>query len=244
MKKFLLLLTVLLLVCTSCIKSDEEPVNMEDLLKISTTVMEKDVEGTGRWGYNEDPNANYGYWIPKDGVTQLEYDDIFVKEELEVGVPRIMAPMSFGNLRLTVEYDGLVKVSKIEPTGSSIRLVDMSGDWYELEEIQTNGPCKIMICPVGRELVSEGTERLMCRDTLVDKEYTLQICGCTNDGTPVVTAVVKITAIPDPEYPWETVHDGHYSELYVSGEERTRFCSIELVSYTYSEMYLLMGEEQ
>lgn len=237
MKKFLLLLIALLFFCTSCIKSEEAPVNMEDLLKISAKVMDKDVEGTGRWGYED---VGKGYWIPDDGVTQLEYEDIFPLEELEVGVPRTM--IMNGNLKLEIDYDGLVEVSKIKPTGSSIRLVDMGvKGWYEVEEIQTKGPCKIMLCPVGKELEST---LLMTNDTLIDKEYTLQIRGCTYDGTPVVTAEIKITAILDPEYPWQTVHEGHYSELYQSGEERTRFCSIELVSYTYSEMYLLMGEGQ
>lgn len=85
---------------------------------------------------------------------------------------------------------------------------------------------------------TEATQYLVATDTLVDKEYTIEIQGCTLGGQPVATAVVKITAIPDPEYPWETVHDGS-SELYQKGEERTRFCTIELVSYTFNEMYLM-----
>ncbi len=237
---------IFLFFCTSCFDfSKEEPVNMDDLLKISTKLLKTELEDEGKWGYAEGLRSKgNGYWIPNDGITQLEYEDVFTLEELKVGVPRIMAPMG-ANLKLQIDYDGLVEVIKIDPTGNSIRLVDLSvKEWIELEKITTKGPCEIMICPVGKELASEGTKNLASPDTLIDKEYTLQIRGCTYDGTPVVTAEIKITAIPDPEYPWETVHEGNYSELYQSGEERTRFCSIELVSYTYSEMYLLMGEEQ
>jgi len=56
-----------------------------------------------------------------------------------------------------------------------------------------------------------------------------------------VTAEVKITAIPDPEYPWQTIQ-GKYGEFNASCEERSHFCSIELVSYPFSEMYILRGE--
>ncbi|MBR3998095.1 MAG: hypothetical protein IKI93_07105, partial [Clostridia bacterium] len=103
------------------------------------------------------------------------------------------------------------------------------------------GPCGFNICPVGKKVVSEGTHTLVTSDTLVGKEYTIQIQGCTLGGDPVITAVVKLTAIPDPEYPWQTIHKGRYGELHNSYEERTRFCSVEIVSYTYSEMYILGG---
>ncbi len=263
MRKFVMCLILLLFVCTSCAgsKQDETP-NMGEMLKISTWLLDKELEGNGRWGYLDPLTRTYpryadgdGYWIPNDGVTQVENEDVFVYEALEVGVPRIMAPMTmsmarsnrdsirYGNLQLRIDYEGIVEVIKIEPTGSSIRIVDTSTKgWNEVEEIRTNGPCTIMICPVGKETVTKSTEYLLSQDTLVDKEYTLQIRGCSYDGTPIITTEIKITAIPDPEYPWETVHEGHYAEMHQSGEERTRFCLIELVSYTYSEMYLLMGE--
>jgi len=52
MKKILLLLITLFIVCTSCGNSNtEEPVSMDELMKISTWLLDDELEGTGRWGY-------------------------------------------------------------------------------------------------------------------------------------------------------------------------------------------------
>lgn len=239
MKKRIPILFLLPLLLLSCTASDtaDDPKDMYDLLKISTRLWDADLEDAGRWGY--DPESRKGYWIPNDGVTELSYDDVFVEETLEEGVVRTMAPMG-PNLSLDIEFEGMVNIRKIEPVDSSIRVIqyDTHG-WADLTEATLSSPCTLNICPVGKIISTEATQYLVATDTLVDKEYTLEIQGCTLGGQPVVTAVVKITSIPDPEYPWETVHEGGYSELHQKGEERTRFCTIELVSYTYSEMYLM-----
>ena len=238
MKKLLSLLFLLCILLPSCTADTaDDPKDLYDLLKISTRLWDADLEDAGRWEY--DPENNTGYWIPNDGGTALSYDDVFVTETLEEGVVRTMAPMG-PNLSLTVEFEGMVKVKKVEPADSSIRLVafDTHG-WTDLNDVTLSPPCTLNICPVGKIMSAEATTALITTDTLVDKAYTLEIQGCTLGGQPVVTAVIQITSIPDPEYPWETVHDGQYSELYQKGEERTRFCTIELVSYTFNEMYLM-----
>ncbi len=262
MKKILLLLLLILFVCTSCVTSTAEPeetVPIEEMLKIRTWLLDEELEGKGRWGYisHEERTFPYkadgdGYWIPDDGVTQVDNEDVFVFEELEVGVPRTMAPMTMSmaregrdginyyNLILHIDFEGIVEVVKIEPNDSSIRLAySLNSPIIEGATAKRNGPCTINVCPVGKVVVSGSTKHLVARNTLVDKEYTLQIRCCAWDGTPVVTADVKITSIPDPEYPWQTDSRGHYGELYQVGEERTRFCTIELLSYEYNEMYLL-----
>ncbi len=151
--------------------------------------------------------------------------------------------INYSNLNLVVDYDGIVKVQKIDPTDSSIRLrYSLNGIPEEADGIEINGPCTINICPVGKVLASIGLDTLITPDTLEGKEYLLEIQGCLLSGKPVVTATIKITALPDPQYPWKTVHEGQYTELYQSNEKRTRFCSVELVSYTYSQMYILSGE--
>ena len=263
MKKILLLLITLFIVCTSCGNSNtEEPVSMDELMKISTWLLDDELEGTGRWGYISFEEKTFprkadgdGYWIPDDGETQVANEDVFEFEALELGIPRIMAPMTmhmarekgeginYSNLNLHIDFDGIVEVVKIEPNDSSIRLrYSLNGPPIEAEEISISAPCVINVCPVGKVVVTEGTEVLISTDTIVDKEYILQIRGCSLGGDPIVTAEIKLTAIPDPEYPWQTIHQGKYGEFNASGEERTRFCSIELVSYTYSEMYILRGE--
>lgn len=235
MKK-LILFSLLLPSCTASDTADD-PKDMYDLLKISTRLWDADLEDAGRWEYDQE--SRKGYWIPNDGVTELSYDDVFVMETLEEGVVRTMAPMG-PNLSLDIEFEGMVNIRKIEPVDSSIRVIQFdTHGWADLDEATLSPPCTLNIYPVGKITSTEATQYLVATDTLVDKEYTIEIQGCTLGRQPVVTAVVKITSIPDPEYPWETVHEGWYSELYQKGEERTRFCTIELVSYTFSEMYLM-----
>ena len=260
---FLLAVLLPLFVCSSC-SSDgsDEPVNMNDVMKIEAWLLDRDLEGKGQIGFIPESEKTYPrqedgslFWVPDDGISDVANEDLFVFEPLEVGVPRIMAPMSlqlartkgkhlgYANLNLVIDYDGIVKVTKIDPADGSIRLrYSLNGIPEEAEGIEINGPCTVNICPVGKELASEGLSVLVCQDTLVGKEYTLRIEALTLGGKHVVTAVVKLTAVPDPLYPWQTVHDGQYRELFQYGEERTRFCSVELVSYTYSEMYILSGE--
>ena len=261
--KIIICLILILFTCTSCASSESnEPVDMNELLKISTWLLDEKLEGTGRWGYISYEEKTFprkadgdGYWIPNDGVSQVINEDVFVFETLELGKSRTMAPMTmhmarekgdginYSNLNLHIDFDGIVEVVKVEPNDSSIRLrYSLNGPPIEAEKISISAPCVINVCPVGKVVVTEGTKVLINTDTIVGKEYILQIRGCSLGGDPIVTAEIKLTAIPDPEYPWQTIHDGKYGELNVANEERTRFCSIELVSYTFSEMYILRGE--
>ena len=267
MKKAVSVFILLLMLCSSCSHSgtgeEGAPVDMNEVMKISAWLLDKDLEGKGCCGFITEAEKTYPrkedgslFWIPNEGEAAVANEDLFVFEPLEVGVERTMAPMTlhmardkgkainYSNLNLVVDYDGIVKVKKIDPTDSSIRLrYSLNGIPEEAEGIEINGPCTINICPVGKVLASIGLDTLITPDTLVGKEYLLEIQGCSLSGKPVVTATIKITAVPDPKYPWQTVHEGQYTELYQSNEKRTRFCSVELVSYTYSQMYILSGEE-
>ncbi len=277
MKASLGILLALVFLCTGCTsdKPAEEPVNMDEILQIKTWLLDEELEGTGHWGYIDPLTREFphspdgdGYWIPDDGVTHVPNEKVFVYEALEVGKPRTMAPLCFhmnmgknntggqlvscSNLELYIDYEGIVEVSKLEPTDSSIRLVDRKttydhafGSWTQFDSMKINAPCTVNVYPVGKVLTAEGLDNLVRSDTLVGKEYTIQIRATTLSGAPVLTAVVKLTTIPDPEYPWETKYEESsfgYNEIVQYGEERTRFCSIELVSYTYNEMYLLNEE--
>ena len=241
--------------------SSDEAKDPEEIMRISTWLLDRDLEGKGQIGFIPESEKTYPrvedgslFWVPDEEGADVPNEDLFVYESLEVGVPRIMAPMTlymarsggsigYTNLNLFVDYDGIVRVTKIEPSDSSIRLrYSLNGIPQEAEGIEINGPCGINICPVGKELASEATSVLVAQDTLVGKEYTLRIEALTLGGKNAATAVVKLTAVPDPLYPWQTVHEGQYREFYRSGEERTRFCSVELLSYTYNEMAVLSGE--
>lgn len=221
-------------------------------------MLDMDLEGKGRWGYTEDIDNGNGYWIPDDGVTEVANKDVFVYEALEVGVPRTTAPMTchmrrenekaigYANFVFDIDYDGLIKVEKIEPNDSSIQLRYALGSRsVKADSFTIQGPCDIEVCPIGKVTASDSyisnSNFTISRDTIANKEYTIQIQACSLAGDPIVTAKIKLTTITDPEYPWENIHKGRYDELYEYGEELTRFCKVELLSYTYSEMYILGG---
>ena len=263
MKRILTICIVIMFFCISCSNTGtKDPVDMDEILKISTWLLDKELEGTGRWGYIDSATREYphvvdgdGYWIPDDGITEVKNEDVFVYESLEAGVPRTMAPMTmcifkdgelinYNNLNIFVDFDGIVEVETKNPADSSLRLsYRLNGSMItESNSIRTSAPVNINVCPVGKETSVEATEILIARDTVVGKEYTIYIRAYELDGTLAVAAELKLISIPDPEYPWQTAHKGRYGELYSANEERTRFCSIELVSYTYSEMHILRGE--
>ena len=256
--RIILALILIITTLTSCRSADSnEPVNMDELMKIRTWMVDKDLEGKGRWAYyNDNSPENFdsgnGYWISDDGVTEVANEDVFVYEALEVGVPRTMAPLSFhmrregkkgisyANLIFNIDYDGIVKVEKIEPNDSSIQLRHALGSIAVKEDIfSIQGPCTVEV--IASESDNSSSNFIVDRDTVAGKEYTIQIQACSLAGDPIVTAKIKLTTISDPEYPWENIHKGRYDELYEYGEERTRFCTVELLSYTYSEMYILGG---
>lgn len=259
MKNIKIFLAIIIVVFSfsSCRSADSnEPVNMEELMKIRIWMLDKNLEGKGRWGYTEDIDNGNGYWIPDDGVTEVANEDVFVYEALEVGVPRTTAPMTchmrregkkaigYANFVFDVDYDGLIKVEKIEPKDSSLQLrYALGGRAVKADCFTIQGPSDIEVSPIGRVVPGEeeSDSYYVARDTVAGKEYTIQIQACSQAGDPVVTATIKLTTISDPEYPWQTVNEGKYDKYAEYGEERTRFCTVELLSYTYSEMYILGG---
>lgn len=93
MKRLAFMLLILILLLPSCTASDtaDDSKNLYDLLKISTYLLDADLEGTGRWGYkgHEEKTFPYqpdgdGYWIPDDGTTQVANEDVFVYETLQL----------------------------------------------------------------------------------------------------------------------------------------------------------------
>lgn len=119
----------------------------------------------------------------------------------------------------------------------------LGGRAVNADSFTVQGPTDIEVCPIGKVVPreEESDSYYVAQDTVAGKEYTIQIQACSQAGDPIVTAKIKLTTISDPEYPWENIHKGRYDELYEYGEERTRFCTVELLSYTYSEMYILGG---
>ena len=50
--QFMSVIATMLIVCTACSgNKSQEPVNMDELLKIRTWLLDEELEGAGRWGY-------------------------------------------------------------------------------------------------------------------------------------------------------------------------------------------------
>lgn len=262
MNKLFIIIISMLLVTSSCTTSPKDAETNEiqpvkDFMKITTLILNPELEGTGYWVTDRElAGYGQGYWVSDDGK-EIPVEQVFIEDELEVGVPRTLAPLNFdkigvnwgGRLKIHFEFDGILEIDTEDPESNIIRLAYWQDpnsqkfrDMVEDNTIRTNAPVTIDVCPVGKELVSEGLELLGITDTIMYKEYILYARAYKQSGEFVASAEIKLTVLPDEHYPYQEVHQGDYSELYRSGEERSRFLSIELVSYEYSDTYKLMGE--
>jgi len=247
---------MILLCCGGCAEEvTEEKVKMDDLMKISTWVMDPALEGKGYWAYDGMSYDTKGHWVPNEGEAAVNDKDVFREERLSVGETRIMAPISFkgANLNFTIDFEGIVTVEKTEPADDTVLISfdpNLQDQWTGETLISRNGPCTLNVFPVGKNLVFEGVGgALVQNNTLAGKEYFLTVKGYELDGSLMVTAELKLTTLEDEAFPYEEYIQenernsggyGGYGELYMVGEKHTRFCSVELVSYEYSDHYKMM----
>ncbi|MBR4960243.1 MAG: hypothetical protein IKY52_05040 [Clostridia bacterium] len=168
----------------------------------------------------------------------------------EIGVPRIV-PIRYvhgsngftvsKNIPMYIQYDGMVEITKTDPADTSILLAfNLNDQWNGLITIEKLAPAYLNILPVGKKMSVEGVGgQLIIRAVPADKEYTIEVKAYELDGTLMVTAQLKIITLPDEGFDSAAYVENlwGYSELYTYGEELTRFCSIELISYEYSDKY-------
>ena len=244
MKKILaiLLLSVLLVSCGEY-EPEENKVDIKDELKISAYLLNEDLEDSGYWAYSEDLQyMNQGYWVSDDG---REYDDdeVFAFEELEVGEVRTLAPLGYNrmhNLNLFIDFEGIVEVEPNPLDDDRIRLTysldfptePWQGRTIEAESIRTSAPFTLSVYPVGK---NTNADRISSTFTLTDNEYDLIIRAYDYSDTLLVTAKIKLVALDDEHFPSEQFSNW----VFAANEEKTRFLTIELVSYEYSDIYKL-----
>lgn len=237
---------VLLLGCTmlfgvSCNNQNaNEEISVMSALKISTWVLDTRLDGTGHWAYDEN-FTNYGYWVSNDGMQINETDKVFVYNQLELNNTRVLAPLGYDgrpNLNIYIEFDGIVEVETENPEDTSLRLAHSLdypedprvGNWIVENGFRARAPFMLNVCPIGKFTVAE---QVVTRDTLTNKEYLIYIKAYEEDGTLLITATLKLVVLDDDAYPYERFSSSGWSP----NEERSRFLSIELVSYEYSDIY-------
>jgi len=238
---FILLLCCMILFGVSCNEKDiNEEISVMSALKISTWVLDAQLSGTGYWTYDEN-FTDYGYWVSNDGTHEYDSNTVFVYEQLELNDVRVLAPLSYEgrpNLNIYIEFDGIVEVETENPNDTSLRLAHSldypddprDGNWTVENGFRTRAPFMLNVCPIGK---FTAVEQVVTRDTLTDREYYIYIKTYEEDGTLLITATLKLIVLNDDAYPY----DQFSSWVWSPNEERSRFLSIELVSYEYSDIY-------
>ncbi|MBE6611550.1 MAG: hypothetical protein E7632_03560 [Ruminococcaceae bacterium] len=241
MKKImiLLLITALAFANCSCFFEAEEEESILDALKISAWVLDEELEGTGYWAYEKLANG-HGYWVSNDGK-EVDSDSVFVYEQLEVGKPRVCAPLGYNhshNLLIFLDFEGTVQVETDDPSDTTLRLAyslsdpmnPSLGNWTEENAFRARAPMAVGVCPTGN-FTNAG--RIVTSDTPVDYEYYINVTAYEEDNTPLIMARIKLTVLEDPHYPYREVSFWSKSP----NEVRSRFLSIELVEYEFSDVY-------
>ena len=244
MKRLLamLILSVLLVSCGEYVP-EENKVNIKDELKISAYLLNEDLEDSGYWAYSEDLQyINPGYWVSDDG-RQYDDDEVFALERLEVGEVRTLAPLGYNrmhNLNLFVDFEGYIEVETEPIDDERIRLAysldyptePWRGNKTQENSFRVRAPAAIEAYPIGKFTAAEA---LIQTFTLTEKEYNITIKAYDDGGDLLVTAKIKLVALDDEHFPSEQFSNW----VFAANEEKTRFLSIELVSYEYSDVYKL-----
>lgn len=239
-KKFLPFL-VLSCFLTSCAFTEreelEQPKEAAELLRVSVYAQKEDLP-EGYFTYDGTDLQNFGCYLTSTG-DKLSANDIFVSTVLEIGKPRICAPLGFDyqhNLNIRLDFDGYVEVSTDPADDDRIRLAHSvskpdSTDFFTMAQensFRTRSPMNLNVCPIGR-YTSE--DLIITRDTLTDREYFLNVTAYDLYERPKASARIRLTVVEDKYYPYEQVK----SSIYGPGEERSRFLEIELVSCDYGD---------
>ena len=244
MKRLLamLILSVLLVSCGEY-EPEENKVDIKDELKISAYLLNEDLEDSGYWAYSEDMQyKNFGYWV-SDNERQYDDDEVFALEELEVGEVRTLAPLGYNrmhNLNLFVDFEGYIEVETEPIDDERIRLAysldyptePWRGNKTQENSFRVRAPAAIEAYPIGKFTAAEA---LIQTFTLTEKEYNITIKAYDDGGDLLVTAKIKLVALDDEHFPSEQFSNW----VFAANEQKTRFLSIELVSYEYSDIYKL-----
>ncbi len=240
----LLLIVILCLNIVSCGEYEpEDVVDIRDELKISAYLLGEEFEDNGYWAYSEDMQyPNFGYWV-SDNERQYDDDEVFALEELEVGEVRTLAPLGYNrmhNLNLFVDFEGYIEVETEPIDDERIRLAysldyptePWRGNKTQENSFRVRAPAAIEAYPIGKFTAAEA---LIQTFTLTEKEYNITIKAYDDGGDLLVTAKIKLVALDDEHFPSEQFSNW----VFAANEEKTRFLTIELVSYEYSDVYKL-----
>lgn len=109
-----LLAGIFFLTLNSCAAEDMEySYSIKDALKISSWMIDKELEGNGYW-LEDEKFVRHGWWVDESTEQMLDSNDydIFVFEQLNLNEVRTMAPLGWGEgLSIFFEFDGMIEVT-------------------------------------------------------------------------------------------------------------------------------------
>ncbi len=220
--KLILCLSFIFLLLTSCQKNDTPVTPITDALKISAYVYDENGEtwSLQKLNLNEPKNLVPVHVLENEGVDMVNLHLYF---EYEDGICIMSAPNR--DVQLSVGRNGGIWQRGED---ESTRVWDSHNNY----ELILSRAGYMAFAPFGgrnRNMnFREHEEYFVLYDNFepyIGQEYLLTVKACDFDKVPVITAQVKLTSLEDAAY---------------EGEGVSRYFSIELVSYDYSDIYKMM----
>ncbi len=219
--KYKLILCLIFLFITSCQKNDTPVTPITDALKISAYVYDENGEtwSLQKLDLNEPKNLVPTHVLENEGV---DIENFHLHLEYEDGICIVSAPER--DIQLSVGRNGGIwRRGEDEST----RVFDCENNY----ELTLSRAGYMAVVPFGcmnfRVNFLGSKEQSVLYDNFepyIGQEYILTVNACDFDKVPVITAQVKLTSLEDAAY-----DDG-----------TSRYFSIELVSYDYSDIYKMM----
>jgi hypothetical protein len=229
-------------------ENQEYSYSIRDALKISAWVLNENIDNNGYWTDDEDIALiiGHGYWTENGGrIISSDDEDVFVLDQLKLHEVRTMAPLSYmtmQNINIFVEFDGVIGVETedeyIELSYSaktpSAPMGGGGGHFYG--NIKMPFEVTANVCPLDEySLTASGKVRNTAK---IGNEYYLSVNAYEfgNEQTPIIRAQLELAVIEDKTLPPGQDFFG------LPRDKSSRFLSIELISYDYSDRYRLIDE--
>jgi len=227
---------IIMLSFNSCTAKDQEySYTIKDALKISAWVV--------------DENFDINDWVTDEEYGAVVERDYVNLERLKLNKVRTMAPLCYRdmlNLNIFFEFDGIIEVSTDD---ECIRLdynnknptqpgKGGAGDTI-LESVRWPLELYVNVCPLDKYTSATALVRSTAK---IGKEYYLNVNAYRfdNEETPVIRAQLKLVVLEDKAL--FNIEDDNVDFFGLLPKERSRFFSIELISYEYSDVYIILDE--
>ena len=238
-----LLTGIILLIFSSCETVDMNySYTIKDALKISTWVLAENIDENGYWMESESI-VGHGYWVEStERIIDSNKNDVFMFEQLKLNKVRMMAPFNYmlmPNLNIHCAFDGIIEIATEDEymlLGYNSDNPSQPGGMGDYKNVRMPYEIYVTVCPLN-EHISEGHRIVRSAIKKTDREYYLNVNAYNfdNEETPIIKVRLKLLVLEDNSF------SSSYAAL-SNSEDSSRFMSVELISYEYSDRYILLDE--